>query len=190
MPFTASPAAPEAVEVRRPSDILFARIAAKTTFVGLFLGLGAVALLVGGVGIANIMVISVLERRGEIGLRRALGARARHIAIQFILESIALAVLGGLAGVGLGCLATLIAAHLAATRSPSRSKRRWPDSPPPSSSACSPAFTQPPAPPDSHPPMRSAPSNVNPPRRGPRAKRRQFNPVSPPDRRYGSCIAS
>jgi putative ABC transport system permease protein len=112
LPFTASPAAPEAVEVRRPSDILIARIAAKTTFVGLFLGLGAVALLVGGVGIANIMVISVLERRGEIGLRRALGARARHIAVQFILESIALAVLGGLAGVGLGCLATLVAAHL------------------------------------------------------------------------------
>jgi putative ABC transport system permease protein len=115
IPFTASPAAPEAVEVRRPSDILIARIAAKTTFVGLFLGLGAVALLVGGVGIANVMVISVLERRGEIGLRRALGARSRHIANQFILESIALAVLGGLAGVSLGCLATLIAAHLGST---------------------------------------------------------------------------
>ncbi len=112
LPFTASPAAPEAVEVRRPSDILIARIAAKTTFVGLFLGLGAVALLVGGVGVANIMVISVLERRGEIGLRRALGARARHIAVQFILESVALAILGGLAGVGLGCLATLVAADL------------------------------------------------------------------------------
>lgn len=112
IPFTASPAAPEAVEVRRPSDILIARIAAKTTFVGLFLGLGAVALLVGGVGVANIMVISVLERRGEIGLRRALGARARHIAVQFILESVALAILGGLAGVGLGCLATLVAADL------------------------------------------------------------------------------
>jgi Putative peptidoglycan binding domain len=71
LPFTASPQEPEAVELRRPSDILQARVAAKTAFVGLFLALGAVALLVGGVGIANIMVISVLERRGEIGLPRA-----------------------------------------------------------------------------------------------------------------------
>ena len=79
-------------------------------FVGLFLGLGAIALLVGAVGTANIMVISVLERRGEIGLRRALGARSRHIAIQFFLESSAIAALGGLAGLGLGSLATVIAA--------------------------------------------------------------------------------
>ena len=112
LPFTASPAAPEAVEVRRPSDILIARIAARTTFVGLFLGLGALALLVGGVGIANIMVIAVLERRGEIGLRRALGARAFHIAIQFIVESTALAILGGLTGIGLGAVATLVAADV------------------------------------------------------------------------------
>jgi putative ABC transport system permease protein len=112
LPFTASPAAPEAVQVRRPSDILLARIAAKTTFVGLFLGLGAVALLVGGVGIANIMVISVLERRGEIGLRRSLGARGRHVAAQFFLESTALAGLGGLGGVGLGSLATVVVARL------------------------------------------------------------------------------
>ena len=112
LPFTASPATPEAVQVRRPSDILLARIAAKTTFVGLFLGLGAVALLVGGVGIANIMVISVLERRGEIGLRRSLGARGRHVAAQFFLESTALAGLGGLGGVGLGSLATVVVARL------------------------------------------------------------------------------
>ena len=77
LPFTASPAQPEAVEVRRPSDILLARIAARTAFVSLFLGLGAVTLLISGVGIANIMLISVLERRSEIGLRRALGARGR-----------------------------------------------------------------------------------------------------------------
>ena len=81
-------------------------------FVGLFLGLGAVALLVGGVGIANIMVISVLERRGEIGLRRALGARARHVALQFLLESAALALVGGIAGVALGTLATAVAARV------------------------------------------------------------------------------
>ena len=112
LPFTASPQEPEAVEVRRPSDILLARVAAKTAFVGLFLALGAVALLVGGVGIANIMVISVLERRGEIGLRRALGARSRHVAVQFLLESLVLAVFGGILGVGLGSLATAVAAHI------------------------------------------------------------------------------
>jgi putative ABC transport system permease protein len=113
LPFTASPEQPEAVEVRRPSDIVLARVAAKTAFVGLFLALGAVALLVGGVGIANIMVISVLERRGEIGLRRALGARSRHVAMQFFLESLALAVVGGILGVGLGVLATAVADHVA-----------------------------------------------------------------------------
>jgi putative ABC transport system permease protein len=112
LPFTASPQQPEAVEVRRPSDILVARVAAKTTFVGLFLALGAVALLVGGVGIANIMVIAVLERRGEIGLRRALGARARHVALQFFLEATALAAIGGVIGVGLGTLATAVAARI------------------------------------------------------------------------------
>lgn len=111
LPFTASPAQPEAVEVRRPSDILLARIAARTAFVSLFLGLGAVTLLVSGVGIANIMLISVLERRSEIGLRRALGARGRHVATQFMLEAAALAAIGGILGVALGCLATAVVAH-------------------------------------------------------------------------------
>jgi putative ABC transport system permease protein len=111
--FTASPEQPDAVQVRRPSDILLARIAAKDAFVTLFLGLGGIALLVAGVGIANIMVISVLERRGEIGLRRALGARRRDIAAQFLLESALLAVLGGISGIALGCLATIVAARVA-----------------------------------------------------------------------------
>jgi putative ABC transport system permease protein len=106
LPFTASPQQPDAVEVRRPSDILVARIAAKTSFENLYLGLAGIALLVGGVGIANIMVISVLERRAEIGLRRALGARARHVAAQFFVESILLSCLGGVIGVFLGVLAT------------------------------------------------------------------------------------
>ncbi len=113
LPFTASPAQPEAVEVRRPSDVLVARLAAKAAFVSLFLGLGAVALLVGGVGIANIMVISVYERRGEIGLRRAMGARRRHIGGQFVLESALLAGAGGLAGVALGIAFTAVAARVA-----------------------------------------------------------------------------
>ncbi|MFI5911755.1 ABC transporter permease [Dactylosporangium sp. NPDC051541] len=110
---TASPENPRDVQVQRPSDVILARIQAKGAFVGLFLGLGAIALLVAGVGIANIMVISVLERRAEIGLRRALGARRRDVAVQFLLESALLATIGGVAGIGLGCLATLVAARFA-----------------------------------------------------------------------------
>jgi putative ABC transport system permease protein len=80
LPATANPENPEEVQVSRPSDVIEARAAAETAYTSLFLGLGAVALLVGGVGIANVMVISVLERRSEIGLRRALGAGKRHIS--------------------------------------------------------------------------------------------------------------
>jgi putative ABC transport system permease protein len=105
---TADPENPEEVQVSRPSDALQAQLAADSAFTSLFLGLGAVALLVGGVGIANVMVIGVMERRGEIGLRRALGATRRHIRGQFLLEALALAALGGMVGVGLGSLVTAI----------------------------------------------------------------------------------
>jgi putative ABC transport system permease protein len=105
---TADPQRPDGVQVSRPSDTLEARAAAKGQFTTLLLGLGAVALLVGAIGIANIMVISVLERRGEIGLRRALGATKRHITSQFLTESALLAALGGVAGLLLGAIATLI----------------------------------------------------------------------------------
>jgi putative ABC transport system permease protein len=97
---------PDGVQVSRPSNALQARAAAKGQFTTLLLGLGSVALLVGAIGIANIMVIPVLERRSEIGLRRALGATRRHISIQFLTESAMLAVIGGVAGLLLGAGAT------------------------------------------------------------------------------------
>src|SRR6266581_3902581 len=105
---TANPENPSEVSVSQPSAALVAQADAQAAFNVLFLGLGAVALLVGAVGVANIMVISVLERRSEIGLRRALGATKGHIRIQFLSEAILLALLGGAAGVTVGVLATAI----------------------------------------------------------------------------------
>jgi putative ABC transport system permease protein len=108
---TANPESPSEVDVSQPSDALVARAEAQSALNDLFLGLGAVALLVGAVGVANIMIISVLERRSEIGLRRALGATKGHIRIQFLAEAILLALLGGAVGVGLGALSTAVYAH-------------------------------------------------------------------------------
>lgn len=96
------PTGPEMVAVSRPSDALAAKNAADEAFTGLLLALGSIALLVGGIGVANTMVISVLERRREIGLRRALGATRRHIRLQFLAEALLLSALGGIAGVVLG----------------------------------------------------------------------------------------
>jgi putative ABC transport system permease protein len=107
----ANPQYPDQADVSQPSSALTAQLDAAAAFSTLFLGLGAVALLVGAVGVANIMVISVLERRSEIGLRRALGSTRGQIRIQFLSEAILLALLGGAAGTGTGALATAIYAH-------------------------------------------------------------------------------
>jgi len=105
---TANPEAPNEVDVSQPSIALVAQADAQAALNGLFLGLGAVALLVGAVGVANIMVISVLERRSEIGLRRALGATKGHIRTQFLSEAILLSLFGGAVGIALGVISTAI----------------------------------------------------------------------------------
>ncbi len=107
----ADPEDPSSADVSQPSSALVAQADAKGAFNTLFLGLGAVALLVGAIGVANIMVIAVLERRSEIGLRRALGATRGHIRIQFLSEAVALGLAGGAAGIALGAAATAIYAH-------------------------------------------------------------------------------
>jgi putative ABC transport system permease protein len=103
---TANPANPADVDVSRPSDALAAQIAAKGAYNTLLLGLGAIALIVGAVGIANVMVMAIIQRRTEIGLRRALGATRRHIAIQFTAEALILSALGGGAGIAAGAVIT------------------------------------------------------------------------------------
>jgi putative ABC transport system permease protein len=113
LPATLAPEMAGLISVSRPSDALAAKRAAQGTFSALFLGLAAVALVVGGIGVANTMIVSVLERRREIGMRQALGATRLDIRLQFVTEAIALSTLGGAVGLLLGCLGTVgfAAAH-------------------------------------------------------------------------------
>ncbi|RVX38835.1 putative ABC transport system permease protein [Nonomuraea polychroma] len=109
---TVSPEKPNEAKVSRPSDALKAKAAAAGAFTGLMLGLGAVALFVGAVGVANTMVVAVLERRREIGLRRSFGATRGQVRSQFLVEAVLLSAFGGGAGVLLGSLATFVYARL------------------------------------------------------------------------------
>jgi putative ABC transport system permease protein len=109
--YQADPGDPTGAAVSQPSSALTAQADAAGAFDTLFLGLGAVALLVGAVGVANIMIISVLERRQEIGLRRALGATRGQIRIQFLSEAILLSLIGGVVGVIMGVISTAVYAH-------------------------------------------------------------------------------
>ncbi|MGW0483058.1 ABC transporter permease [Nonomuraea sp. NPDC003214] len=104
---TANPEASNEIDISRPSDALAAKQATEQAFTGLLLGVGAVALIVGGVGVANTMVISVLERRSEIGLRRSLGATRGQIRTQFLAESLLLSAMGGVGGVCIGAVVTV-----------------------------------------------------------------------------------
>lgn len=111
LPPTINPKSPSEIQVSRPSDALAAKNTVDQAFTGLLVGVGSIALLVGGIGVANTMVISVLERRREIGLRRSLGATRRHIRVQFLFEAMLLSACGGLAGAVLGWFITAVVAR-------------------------------------------------------------------------------
>lgn len=111
IPATVNPQSAHEVSVSRPSDALAAQHSVDQAFTGLLVGVGSIALLVGGIGVANTMVITVLERRREIGLRRSLGATRAHIRQQFLVEAVLLASYGGVVGTLLGCGITVVVAQ-------------------------------------------------------------------------------
>ncbi|MDR1187919.1 MAG: ABC transporter permease [Bifidobacteriaceae bacterium] len=115
IPETTNPADPEGVDVTSLSEYYEAGEMLDTMLIYLSLGLGGLSLLIGGIGIANTMVVAVMERRGEVGLRRAMGARSGQIALQFVLEAGVIGLIGGIFGVGIGAYATYIYAALSSS---------------------------------------------------------------------------
>jgi ABC-type antimicrobial peptide transport system permease subunit len=93
--------------IRNPEDIIKAQLDASRTLTILLVVIASISLLVGGIGIMNVMLVSVTERTREIGLRVAIGARKQAIALQFIGESVMLSLVGGAAGVLLGVMVSL-----------------------------------------------------------------------------------
>ena len=104
VPLALSPNDPLRIKVAAPPEPKLVKDGVQNDLNSLFLILGGVSLLVGAIGIANVTLVSVLERTGEIGLRRALGARRRHIAAQFLAESTAMGLIGGVLGASVGVL--------------------------------------------------------------------------------------
>ena len=100
--------APSDFNIRNQAEILQTMTQVSETFTTLLGAVAFVSMLVGGIGIMNIMLVSVTERTREIGIRKAVGARQRHILFQFLVEAVVLSVLGGLGGIAAG----LGAAHL------------------------------------------------------------------------------
>jgi putative ABC transport system permease protein len=101
------PDEPDDFNIRHPEDIIAAQMAASRTLATLLAAVASVSLIVGGIGIMNIMLVSVTERTREIGLRVAVGATAEAIQLQFLCESVLLSVVGGIAGILLGVLGSI-----------------------------------------------------------------------------------
>jgi putative ABC transport system permease protein len=100
--YKVKPGDPSTINIRNQSEIASFAAESQNTFTALLAGIAGVSLLVGGIGIMNIMLVSVTERTREIGIRKAIGAKRRDILLQFLIEAVTLSILGGLVGIALG----------------------------------------------------------------------------------------